>query len=172
MGPSQGRANQEIRAPRRRKALPEADLVSFPLQQSQGMLAQSSVHQMASSSSYGLPTSQGYTPYVSHVGLQQHTGPASTMVPSSYSTQPYPSAHPAANPALVDPARHLQQRPSGYVHQQAPTYGHGLASTQRYPRERVAVRTLGYEGALRPSRDIKPESSEQASQGRADLRWP
>lgn len=140
------------------------------------MLAQSSVHQMAPSSSYGLPTSQvrvgprtagtrgvaprslsaltlspctvqGYTPYVSHVGLQQHAGPASTMVPSSYSAQPYPSAHPAANPALADPARHLQQRPSGYVHQQAPTYGHGLASTQRYPRERGTVRTLGYEGA-------------------------
>ncbi|QUS47345.1 hypothetical protein F1331_25255 [Salmonella enterica subsp. enterica serovar Dessau] len=76
----------------------------------------------------------GYTPYVSHVGLQQHTGPAGTMVPPSYSSQPYQSTHPSTNPTLVDPTRHLQQRPSGYVHQQAPTYGHGLTSTQRYPK--------------------------------------
>ncbi|EGW02957.1 Mediator of RNA polymerase II transcription subunit 12 [Cricetulus griseus] len=101
--------------------------------QSQGMLGQSSVHQMTPSSSYGLQTSQGYTSYVSHVGLQQHTGPAGTMVPPSYSSQPYQSTHPSTNPTLVDPTRHLQQRPSGYVHQQAPTYGHGLTSTQRYP---------------------------------------
>lgn len=127
------------------------------------MLGQSSVHQMTPSSSYGLQTSQvsawdychqgegskllsslmpqlsspslqGYTSYVSHVGLQQHTGPAGTMVPPSYSSQPYQSTHPSTNPTLVDPTRHLQQRPSGYVHQQAPTYGHGLTSTQRYPK--------------------------------------
>ncbi|XP_026305657.1 mediator of RNA polymerase II transcription subunit 12-like isoform X4 [Piliocolobus tephrosceles] len=90
-------------------AVPQGQRLRQQLQQSQGMLGQSSVHQMTPSSSYGLQTSQGYTPYVSHVGLQQHTGPA-------------------------DPTRHLQQRPSGYVHQQAPTYGHGLTSTQRYPK--------------------------------------
>uniref|UniRef100_A0A452VBG6 Mediator complex subunit 12 n=1 Tax=Ursus maritimus TaxID=29073 RepID=A0A452VBG6_URSMA len=93
-------------------AVPQGQRLRQQLQakiQSQGMLGQSSVHQMTPSSSYGLQTSQGYTPYVSHVGLQQHTGPA-------------------------DPTRHLQQRPSGYVHQQAPTYGHGLTSTQRHPR--------------------------------------
>ena len=88
------------------------------------------------------PPLQGYTPYVSHVGLQQHTGPAGTMVPPSYSSQPYQSTHPSTNPTLVDPTRHLQQRPSGYVHQQAPTYGHGLTSTQRYPSEPGMAETL------------------------------
>lgn len=88
------------------------------------------------------PPLQGYTPYVSHVGLQQHTGPAGTMVPPSYSSQPYQSTHPSTNPTLVDPTRHLQQRPSGYVHQQAPTYGHGLTSTQRYPNEPGMAETL------------------------------
>ncbi|ELW68002.1 Mediator of RNA polymerase II transcription subunit 12 [Tupaia chinensis] len=114
-------------------AVPQGQRLRQQLQakiQSQGMLGQSSVHQMTPSSSYGLQTSQGYTPYVSHVGLQQHTGPAGTMVPPSYSSQPYQSTHPSTNPTLVDPTRHLQQRPSGYVHQQAPTYGHGLTSTQ------------------------------------------
>ncbi|XP_037677391.1 mediator of RNA polymerase II transcription subunit 12 isoform X2 [Choloepus didactylus] len=115
-------------------AVPQGQRLRQQLQakiQSQGMLGQSSVHQMTPSSSYGLQTSQGYTPYVSHVGLQQHAGPAGTMVPPSYSSQPYQSTHPSTTPTLVDPTRHLQQRPSGYVHQQAPTYGHGLTSTQR-----------------------------------------
>lgn len=95
-------------------------------------------------SSVSHPSLQGYTSYVSHVGLQQHTGPAGTMVPPSYSSQPYQSTHPSTNPTLVDPTRHLQQRPSGYVHQQAPTYGHGLTSTQRYPKL-----VVNWEGTLR-----------------------
>lgn len=75
---------------------------------------------------------QGYTPYVSHIGLQQHPSQSGTMVPPTYSGQPYQNSHPSSNPALVDPVRQMQQRPSGYVHQQAPGYGHTLSSTQRY----------------------------------------
>uniref|UniRef100_A0A8C3JGR0 Mediator complex subunit 12 n=1 Tax=Calidris pygmaea TaxID=425635 RepID=A0A8C3JGR0_9CHAR len=69
---------------------------------------------------------QGYTPYVSHIGLQQHPSQSGTMVPPTYSGQPYQNSHPSSNPALVDPVRQMQQRPSGYVHQQAPGYGHTL----------------------------------------------
>uniref|UniRef100_A0A8C3MP23 Uncharacterized protein n=1 Tax=Geospiza parvula TaxID=87175 RepID=A0A8C3MP23_GEOPR len=75
---------------------------------------------------------QGYTPYVSHIGLQQHPSQSGTMVPPTYSGQPYQNSHPSSNPALVDPVRQMQQRPSGYVHQQAPGYGHTLGNTQRY----------------------------------------
>uniref|UniRef100_A0A8C5UFB9 Mediator complex subunit 12 n=1 Tax=Malurus cyaneus samueli TaxID=2593467 RepID=A0A8C5UFB9_9PASS len=75
---------------------------------------------------------QGYTPYVSHIGLQQHPSQSGTMVPPTYSGQPYQNSHPSSNPALVDPVRQMQQRPSGYVHQQAPGYGHSLGNTQRY----------------------------------------
>uniref|UniRef100_A0A8C4PQK3 Mediator complex subunit 12 n=1 Tax=Equus asinus asinus TaxID=83772 RepID=A0A8C4PQK3_EQUAS len=92
-----------------------------------GSLRQAALHTL-DPDSLSPPSLQGYTPYVSHVGLQQHTGPAGTMVPPSYSSQLYQSTHPSTNPTLVDPTRHLQQRPSGYVHQQAPTYGHGLTS--------------------------------------------
>uniref|UniRef100_A0A8C3STX6 Mediator complex subunit 12 n=1 Tax=Chelydra serpentina TaxID=8475 RepID=A0A8C3STX6_CHESE len=73
-----------------------------------------------------LSSPQGYTPYVSHIGLQQHPPQSSTMVPPTYSSQPYQNSHPSSNPALVDPVRQMQQRPSGYVHQQAPGYGHTL----------------------------------------------
>uniref|UniRef100_A0A8C0ZIG5 Mediator complex subunit 12 n=1 Tax=Cyanistes caeruleus TaxID=156563 RepID=A0A8C0ZIG5_CYACU len=76
--------------------------------------------------------STGYTPYVSHIGLQQHPSQSGTMVPPTYSGQPYQNSHPSSNPALVDPVRQMQQRPSGYVHQQAPGYGHTLGNTQRY----------------------------------------
>lgn len=76
---------------------------------------------------------QGYTPYgVPHLGLQQHPSQASTMVPSAYSGQTYQNSHPSANPAFVDAVRSMQ-RPSGYVHQQAPAYGHALNAAQRYP---------------------------------------
>ncbi|EMP39170.1 Mediator of RNA polymerase II transcription subunit 12 [Chelonia mydas] len=101
--------------------------------QGQGMLGQPPVRHMAPTPSYGaLQPSQGYTPYVSHIGLQQHPPQSSTMVPPTYSSQPYQNSHPSSNPALVDPVRQMQQRPSGYVHQQAPGYGHALGNTQRY----------------------------------------
>uniref|UniRef100_A0A670KGV6 Mediator complex subunit 12 n=1 Tax=Podarcis muralis TaxID=64176 RepID=A0A670KGV6_PODMU len=91
---------------------------------------------------------QGYTPYVSHVGLQPHPSQSSAMVPPTYSSQTYPNTHPGSNPAFVDTVRPMQ-RPSGYVHQQAPGYGHALNAAQRYflgPGTRSASRgggTLG-----------------------------
>ncbi|KAI1234746.1 hypothetical protein IHE44_0003123 [Lamprotornis superbus] len=99
--------------------------------QGQGIMGQQPVRQMAPTPSYGaLQPSQGYTPYVSHIGLQQHPSQSGTMVPPTYSGQPYQNSHPSSNPALVDPVRQMQQRPSGYVHQQAPGYGHTLGNTQ------------------------------------------
>uniref|UniRef100_A0A670KFP8 Mediator complex subunit 12 n=1 Tax=Podarcis muralis TaxID=64176 RepID=A0A670KFP8_PODMU len=88
---------------------------------------------------------QGYTPYVSHVGLQPHPSQSSAMVPPTYSSQTYPNTHPGSNPAFVDTVRPMQ-RPSGYVHQQAPGYGHALNAAQRYflgPGTRSASRGGG-----------------------------
>uniref|UniRef100_A0A6I8N406 Mediator complex subunit 12 n=1 Tax=Ornithorhynchus anatinus TaxID=9258 RepID=A0A6I8N406_ORNAN len=93
---------------------------------SQGILGQPAVRQIPPNSSYGaLQASQGYTPYVSHIGLQQH-----------YPGQPYPGPH-AANATLAEATRHLQQqqRSSGYIHQQAPGYGHALPNAQRFSHQ-------------------------------------
>ncbi|KAH0630773.1 hypothetical protein JD844_003966 [Phrynosoma platyrhinos] len=139
--------------------VPQGQLLRQQLQaklQGQGMMGQPPVRQMAPAPPYGavqpsqLPPStpplashwlstlgcrsfppQGYTPYVSHIGLQQHPSQSSTMVPPTYSSQTYQTAHPSSNPAFVDPARSMP-RPSGYVHQQAPGYVHTLNAAQRY----------------------------------------
>lgn len=76
--------------------------------------------------------SQGYTTFGSHMGMQQHPSQAGGMAPSSYGNQNFQGTHPANNPAVVDPHRQLQQRPSGYVHQQAPGYPHNMQNTQRF----------------------------------------
>lgn len=75
--------------------------------------------------------SQGYTSYGSHMGMQQHPPQGGGIVPPSYGNQNFQGAHPGANPAVVDPLRQMQQRPSGYVHQQAPGYAHNMQNTQR-----------------------------------------
>uniref|UniRef100_A0A8C0ECV7 Mediator complex subunit 12 n=1 Tax=Bubo bubo TaxID=30461 RepID=A0A8C0ECV7_BUBBB len=113
---------------------------------------------------------QGYTPYVSHIGLQQHPSQSGTMVPPTYSGQPYQNSHPSSNPALVDPVRQMQQRPSGYVHQQAPGYGHTLGNTQRFPHQSIqqapmmsGMNHLGPQGVpsgIRPSQ-ILPDQQQQ-----------
>uniref|UniRef100_A0A673XZ63 Mediator complex subunit 12 n=1 Tax=Salmo trutta TaxID=8032 RepID=A0A673XZ63_SALTR len=59
-----------------------------------------------------LNISQGYTTYGSHIGMH----------------------HPGANPAVVDS---LRQRPSGYVHQQAPGYSHTMQNTPRFPHQSI-----------------------------------
>lgn len=81
--------------------------------------------------------SQGYTTFGSHMGMQQHPSQGGGMAPSSYGNQNFQGTHPANNPAVVDPHRQLQQRPSGYVHQQAPGYPHNMQNTQRFvfPKE-------------------------------------
>lgn len=75
--------------------------------------------------------SQGYTSYGSHMGMQPHPSQAGGIVPPSYSNPGFPGAHPGTNPG-VDPLRQMQQRPSGYVHQQAP--GAYTANMQNAPR--------------------------------------
>lgn len=75
--------------------------------------------------------SQGYTTYGSHMGMQQHPSQGGGIVPSSYGNQNFQGSHPGTNPAVVDPLRQIQQRPSGYVHQQAPGYAHNMQNTQR-----------------------------------------
>lgn len=75
---------------------------------------------------------QGYTTYGSHMGMQQHPSQSGSIVPHSYGNQNFPGAHPGANPTVVDPVR--QQRPSGYLLQQAPQptgYPQSMQNTQR-----------------------------------------
>uniref|UniRef100_A0A674KJC0 Mediator complex subunit 12 n=1 Tax=Terrapene triunguis TaxID=2587831 RepID=A0A674KJC0_9SAUR len=136
--------------------------------QGQGMLGQPPVRHMTPTPSYG-----GYTPYVSHIGLQQHPPQSSTMVPPNYSSQPYQNSHPSSNPALVDPVRQMQQRPSGYVHQQAPGYGHALGNTQRFPHQSIQQAPMmsgmnhmsaqGVPSGIRPSQ-ILPDQQQQQQQ--------
>nr|XP_023688070.1 mediator of RNA polymerase II transcription subunit 12 isoform X2 [Paramormyrops kingsleyae] len=57
------------------------------------------------------------------------------MVHSAYSSQGFPGSQPGSNPPMVDPLRHIQQRPSGYVHQQAPSYVHTMQTTQRFAHQ-------------------------------------
>lgn len=85
--------------------------------------------------------SQGYTTYGSHVGMQPHPSQTGAIVPTSYNNQGFPGAHPGTNPGVVDPLRQMQQRPSGYVHQQAP--GAYTANMQNTPRL-VNSHTLKY----------------------------
>uniref|UniRef100_A0A3B4Z6C5 Mediator complex subunit 12 n=1 Tax=Stegastes partitus TaxID=144197 RepID=A0A3B4Z6C5_9TELE len=75
--------------------------------------------------------SQGYTTYGSHMGMQQHPSQGGGIGPSSYGNQNFQGTHPGANPAVVDPLRQMQQKPSGYVHQHAPGYAHNMQNTQR-----------------------------------------
>lgn len=64
--------------------------------------------------------------------MQPHPSQGGGIGPSSYGNQNFQGAHPGANPAVVDPLRQMQQRPSGYVHQQAPGYAHNMQNTQRF----------------------------------------
>uniref|UniRef100_A0A803SZV2 Mediator complex subunit 12 n=1 Tax=Anolis carolinensis TaxID=28377 RepID=A0A803SZV2_ANOCA len=113
---------------------------------------------------------QGYTPYVSHIGLQQHPSQSGAMVPPSYSSQTYQNAHPGSNPTFVDPTRTMQ-RPSGYVHQQAPGYVHSLSAAQRYLRAGsrglrpgLGVNHMGAQGVpagIRPSQLLSDQQQQQ-----------
>ncbi|XP_039210779.1 mediator of RNA polymerase II transcription subunit 12 isoform X2 [Crotalus tigris] len=148
--------------------------------QGQGILGQPPVRQMPPTSAYGTgQPAQGYTPYgVPHLGLQQHPSQASTMVPSTYSGQTYQNAHPSTNPAFVDAVRSMQ-RPSGYVHQQAPAYGHTLNAAQRFPHQPMQqpammgsinhLSTQGVPAGVRPSQ-LLPDHQQQQQQQQQYLR--
>uniref|UniRef100_A0A803SZU3 Mediator complex subunit 12 n=1 Tax=Anolis carolinensis TaxID=28377 RepID=A0A803SZU3_ANOCA len=113
---------------------------------------------------------QGYTPYVSHIGLQQHPSQSGAMVPPSYSSQTYQNAHPGSNPTFVDPTRTMQ-RPSGYVHQQAPGYVHTGSRGLRFPHQSMqaapmmsGVNHMGAQGVpagIRPSQLLSDQQQQQ-----------
>uniref|UniRef100_W5NE80 Mediator complex subunit 12 n=1 Tax=Lepisosteus oculatus TaxID=7918 RepID=W5NE80_LEPOC len=111
---------------------------------SQGMLGQQ-VRQMPPNPSYGtlqptqVPPPQGYTSYGPHMGMQQHPSQTGGMVPPAYANQPFQGSHPAPNPAMVDSLRQMQQRPSGYIHQQAPGYVHAMQNTPRFAHQQASI---------------------------------
>ncbi|KAE8584082.1 hypothetical protein XENTR_v10020816 [Xenopus tropicalis] len=115
--------------------IPQGQLLRQQLQAklAQGMMPQP-VRQMSQTPSYGSMQPQGYTSYGSHMTLQQHPPPsqAGALVPPPYSTQQYPGSLPPSGGALLDPVRQMQQRPSGYVHQQASGFSHSASAGQRY----------------------------------------
>uniref|UniRef100_H9GMB7 Mediator complex subunit 12 n=1 Tax=Anolis carolinensis TaxID=28377 RepID=H9GMB7_ANOCA len=154
--------------------VPQGQLLRQQLQaklQGQGMVGPQPLRQMAPTPSYGaVQPSQGYTPYVSHIGLQQHPSQSGAMVPPSYSSQTYQNAHPGSNPTFVDPTRTMQ-RPSGYVHQQAPGYVHSLSAAQRFPHQSMqaapmmsGVNHMGAQGVpagIRPSQLLSDQQQQQ-----------
>lgn len=89
--------------------------------------------------------SHGYTPYGSHIGIQPHPSQTAGIGPSSYGNQGFQGGHPGTNPGMVDSLRPMQQRPSGYVHQQAPgTYGHTMQNTQRSVTDLFKILSTSY----------------------------
>lgn len=86
--------------------------------------------------------SQGYTPYGPHMGT--HPSQAAGIVSNSYNNQGFGGGHPGPNPGMVDSLRQMQQRPSGYVHQQASgAYGHTMQNTQRSVTDLFKILWLG-----------------------------
>ncbi|XP_056899560.1 mediator of RNA polymerase II transcription subunit 12 isoform X3 [Takifugu flavidus] len=121
--------------------------------------------------------SQGYTTFGSHMGMQQHPSQTGGMAPSSYGNQNFQGTHPANNPAVVDPHRQLQQRPSGYVHQQAPGYPHNMQNTQRFPHQPIQqnpiMHSMGHMGGqgvhpgMRPNQMLAEQQQQQQQQQQA-----
>uniref|UniRef100_A0A8C8GIA3 Mediator complex subunit Med12 domain-containing protein n=1 Tax=Oncorhynchus tshawytscha TaxID=74940 RepID=A0A8C8GIA3_ONCTS len=122
--------------------------------------------------------SQGYTTYGSHIGMQPHPSQAGGIVPPSYGNQGFQGSHPGANPAVVDS---LRQRPSGYVHQQAPGYSHTMQNTPRWAGGRscrgVGVWTIhsntpvmqplshmGVHPGMRPNQMLAEQQQQQQAQ--------
>uniref|UniRef100_A0A8C4EVZ0 Mediator complex subunit 12 n=1 Tax=Dicentrarchus labrax TaxID=13489 RepID=A0A8C4EVZ0_DICLA len=118
--------------------------------------------------------SQGYTTYGSHMGMQQHPSQGGGIVPSSYGNQNFQGTHPGTNPAVVDPLRQMQQRPSGYVHQQAPGYVHNMQNTQRFAHQPIQQNPImhglshmggqGVHPGLRPNQMLAEQQQQQQQQ--------
>uniref|UniRef100_A0A9J7XU16 Mediator complex subunit 12 n=1 Tax=Cyprinus carpio carpio TaxID=630221 RepID=A0A9J7XU16_CYPCA len=92
--------------------------------------------------------SQGYTTYGSHMGMQPH------------------------------PSQQMQQRPSGYVHQQAPAaFAHSMQNTQRFPHQSMQqtpmMQGLGHLGAqgmhpnMRTNQMMEQQQQQQQQQQQA-----
>uniref|UniRef100_A0A6Q2Y7J9 Mediator complex subunit Med12 domain-containing protein n=1 Tax=Esox lucius TaxID=8010 RepID=A0A6Q2Y7J9_ESOLU len=120
--------------------------------------------------------SQGYTTYATHMGMQPHPSQAGGIVPPSYGNQGFQGTHPGANPAVVDSLRQMGQRPSGYVHQQAPGYTHTMQNTPRFPHQSIqqtpimhGLSHMGAQGVhpgMRPNQMLA-EQQQQAQQQQA-----
>uniref|UniRef100_A0A671WEU2 Mediator complex subunit 12 n=1 Tax=Sparus aurata TaxID=8175 RepID=A0A671WEU2_SPAAU len=121
--------------------------------------------------------SQGYTSYGSHMGMQPHPSQGGGIGPSSYGNQNFQGAHPGANPAVVDPLRQMQQRPSGYVHQQAPGYAHNMQNTQRFAHQPLQQNPImhglshmagqGVHPGMRPNQMLAEQQQQQQQQQQA-----
>ncbi|XP_016091008.1 mediator of RNA polymerase II transcription subunit 12-like [Sinocyclocheilus grahami] len=126
------------------QSMPQGQILRHQLQvrlNHNHLLGQAQIRQVAPNQQYPSmqPTqniSQGYTIYGSHMGMQPHPSQPAGIVPASYGNQGFQGGHPGTNPAMVDPLRQMQQRPSGYVHQQAPgAYAHTVPNTQRFSHQ-------------------------------------
>uniref|UniRef100_A0A8C8GDG8 Mediator complex subunit Med12 domain-containing protein n=1 Tax=Oncorhynchus tshawytscha TaxID=74940 RepID=A0A8C8GDG8_ONCTS len=76
--------------------------------------------------------------------------------------------HPGANPAVVDS---LRQRPSGYVHQQAPGYSHTMQNTPRFPHQSIQpapvmqpLSHMGVHPGMRPNQMLAEQQQQQQAQ--------
>ncbi|KAI4897312.1 hypothetical protein NFI96_034020, partial [Prochilodus magdalenae] len=130
-----------------------------------------------------LNISQGYTSYGSHMGMQPHPSQTGGIVPPSYTNPGFQGAHPGTNPGVVDPLRQMQQRPSGYVHQQAPgAYTHGMQNAQRFTHQSMQQTPImhslgqGHMGAqgvhpgMRPNQMLDQQQQQQQAQQQQFLR--
>ncbi|XP_064830087.1 mediator of RNA polymerase II transcription subunit 12-like [Oncorhynchus masou masou] len=137
------------------------------------------MRQMTPNQQYGSvqPTqniSQGYTTYGSHMGIQPHPSQVGGIVPPSYGNQGFQGSHPGANLGVVDSLRQMVQRPSGYVHQQAPGYSHTMQNTQRFPHQSIHqapvmqglshMGTQGVHPGMRPNQMLAEQQQAQQQQ--------
>uniref|UniRef100_A0A4W5MEI1 Mediator complex subunit 12 n=1 Tax=Hucho hucho TaxID=62062 RepID=A0A4W5MEI1_9TELE len=86
----------------------------------------------------------------------------------------FQGSHPGANLGVVDSLRQMVQRPSGYVHQQAPGYSHTLQNTQRFPHQSIhqapVMQGLSHMGAqgvhpgMRPNQMLAEQQQAQQQQ--------
>uniref|UniRef100_A0A8C8CK29 Mediator complex subunit Med12 domain-containing protein n=1 Tax=Oncorhynchus tshawytscha TaxID=74940 RepID=A0A8C8CK29_ONCTS len=121
-----------------------------------------------------LNISQGYTTYGSHMGMQPHPSQVGGIVPPSYGNQGFQGSHPGANLGVVDSLRQMVQRPSGYVHQQAPGYSHTMQNTQRFPHQSIHqapvmqglshMDTQGVHPGMRPNQMLAEQQQAQQQQ--------
>uniref|UniRef100_A0A8C1ZUI8 Mediator complex subunit 12 n=1 Tax=Cyprinus carpio TaxID=7962 RepID=A0A8C1ZUI8_CYPCA len=109
--------------------------------------------------------SQGYTTYGSHMGMQPHPSQPGGIVSASYVNQGFQGGHPGTNPAMVDSLRQMQQRPSGYVHQQAPAaFAHSMQNTQRSVTDKTAWMSPGPSTSTNQMMEQQQQQQQQQAQ--------
>uniref|UniRef100_A0A671R980 Mediator of RNA polymerase II transcription subunit 12-like n=1 Tax=Sinocyclocheilus anshuiensis TaxID=1608454 RepID=A0A671R980_9TELE len=162
------------------QSMPQGQILRHQLQNHNHLLGQQ-IRQVAPNQQYPSMQltqniSQGYTSYGSHMGMQPHTSQPGGIVPASYGNQGFQGGHPGTNPAMVDSLRQMQQRPSGYVHQQAPAaYAHTMQNTQRFSHQSMQQSMMhglgqGHLGAqgmhpsMRPNQMMEQQQQQQQQQ--------